>query len=54
MCSSDLFPKDIMDDLKEEDIIECRNARQVLLERNDYPINDGVDVSTTFEGYTQH
>lgn len=48
------FPKDILDDLKEEDIIECRNARQVLLERNDYPINDGVDVSTTFEGYTQH
>ena len=48
------FPEDILNDLKEEDILACKNARQVLLERNDYPINDGVDVSTTFGSYTQH
>lgn len=48
------FPEDILNDLKEEDILECKNARQVLLERNDYPINDGVEVSSVFEGYTQY
>ena len=48
------FPEDILNDLKEEDILACKNARQVLLERNDYPINDGVDVSTTLGSYTQH
>ena len=47
------FPEDILDDLKEEDLLECRNARRVLTETNDYPINDGVEVAVSQDGYTQ-
>ena len=45
---------DILDDLKEEDLLECRNARRVLTETNDYPINDGVEVAVSQDGYTQY
>ena len=48
------FPEDILDDLKEEDLLECRNARRVLTETNDYPINDGVEVAVSQDGYTQY
>lgn len=48
------FPEDIMDDLKEEDLLECRNARRVLTETNDHPINDGVEVVVSRDGCTQY
>lgn len=48
------FPETILDDLKEEDLLECRNARRVLTETNDYPINDGVEVAVSQDGYTQY
>ena len=44
------FPETILDDLKEEDLLECRNARRVLTETNDYPINDGGG-SCSFTGW---
>ena len=48
------FPETILDDLKEEDLLECQNARRVLTETNDYPINDGVEVAVSQDGYTQY
>lgn len=48
------FPEDILDDLKEEDLLACRNARQVRLQQTDYPINDGEQIVTRSEGYTQY
>ena len=38
------FPEDILDDLKEEDLLACKNARQVRLQQTDYPINDGEQI----------
>ena len=37
------FPEDILNDLKEEDILACKNARQVLLERTDYSMDSNND-----------
>ena len=48
------FPEDILDDLKEEDLLACKNARQVRLQQTDYPINDGEQIVTRSEGYTQY
>ena len=48
------LPEDILDDLTEEDLLDCKNARQVLVERDDYPMNDGVDIISGTEGYTQY
>lgn len=48
------FLETLLDDLKEEDLLECRNARRVLAETNDYPINDGVEVAVSQDGYTQY
>ena len=45
---------DILDDLKEEDLLACKNARQVRLQQTDYPINDGEQIVTRSEGYTQY
>ena len=33
------LPEDILNDLAEEDLLECKNARQVFVERDDYPMN---------------
>ena len=35
------FPEDILHDLKEEDILACKNARQVLLNQSDDLLRDG-------------
>ena len=35
------FPEEILHDLKEEDILACRNARQVLLNQSDDLLRDG-------------
>lgn len=35
------FPKEILKDLKEEDILACKNARQVLLNQSDDLLRDG-------------
>lgn len=48
------LPEDILNDLTEEDLLECKNARQVFVERDDYPMNDGVKVVSGTEGYTQY
>ena len=48
------LPEDILNDLTEEDLLECKNARQVFVERDDYPMNDGVEVVSGTEGYTQY
>ena len=48
------LPEDILNDLAEEDLLECKNARQVFVERDDYPMNDGVEVVSGTEGYTQY
>lgn len=48
------FPEDILDDLKEDDLLACRNARQVRLQQTDYPINEGEQIVTRSEGYTQY
>lgn len=48
------FPEDILDDLKEEDLLACKNARQVRLQQTDYPINDGEQIVERSEGYTQY
>ena len=37
------FPEDILDDMKEEDILACKNARQVLFERTDYSMDSDND-----------
>ena len=31
------LPEDILNDLTEEDLLECKNARQVFVERDEYP-----------------
>ena len=48
------LPEDILNDLTEEDLLECKNARQVFVERDDYPMNDGVKVVSGTGGYTQY
>ena len=48
------LPEDILNDLTEEDLLECKNARQVFVERDDYPMNDGIKVVSGTEGYTQY
>lgn len=35
------FPEEILEDLKEEDILACKNARQVLLNQSDDLLRDG-------------
>ena len=35
------FPEEILHDLKEEDILACKNARQILLNQSDDLLRDG-------------
>lgn len=39
------FPEDILEDLSEADILECRGALDVVITVNDHPVNKGRQVS---------
>lgn len=39
------FPEDVLDDLTPEDIAACDGALRVVVETEDYPVNDGRTVS---------
>lgn len=36
------FPKNVLDDLSNEEILDCKNAKQILLEKSSEPIYDGI------------
>lgn len=40
------FPKEILADLTEEDLMECEGALQVIVSQDDYAVNDGRGVQT--------
>lgn len=35
------FPEDILDDLSDREILECKNARRVAVDVHEYPFNEG-------------
>lgn len=39
-------PESVLDDFTEEDILACRGALRVFVMENDYPVNDGREVTT--------
>ena len=41
------FPADILDDLTEEDILDCKDAVRVVFSTYTYPVNNGRFVQTT-------
>ena len=45
------FPEDVLDDLTPEDIAACDGALRVVVETEDYPINDGRNV--LWEAYNE-
>ncbi len=36
------FPKDVLDDLSNEEILDCKNAKEVHFEKSSEPISDGL------------
>ena len=36
------FPKDVLDDLSNEEILDCKNAKEVHFEKSSSPISDGI------------
>ena len=45
------FPEDVLADLTDAEIADCENARRVVVQRKDHPLNDGRLV-TKREGST--
>lgn len=45
------FPEDVLDDLTPEDIAACDGALRVVVETEDYPVNDGRNV--LWEAYNE-
>lgn len=45
------FPEDVLDDLTPEDIAACGGALRVVVETEDYPVNDGRNV--LWEAYNE-
>ncbi len=43
------FPDHILDDLTEEDLLLCKNAVRVVIQVNDYPVNNGHEVQEVQE-----
>lgn len=39
------FPEHILEDLTEEDILSCKGALRIVVEVNDYPVNEGRQVT---------
>ncbi len=39
------FPEDILDDMTDEDVLDCRGARRVVVSVRDHPFNEGRVVS---------
>lgn len=46
------FPEHILDDLSEEDLAACENAIRVVVDVEDYPVNDGHEVRKTTGNHT--
>lgn len=38
------FPEDVLDDLLPEEILACAEAEEVVVQQEDYPVNDGREV----------
>lgn len=43
------FPEDILDDLSDREILECKNARRVAVDVHAYPFNEGYSVKEYVE-----
>lgn len=41
------FPKYVLEDMTDEDILECKGAEKVIVDINDYPVNYGRNVTET-------
>lgn len=47
------FPEAILEDLTEEDLLACRDAKRVVVDAEDFPMNHGREVATT-EPYSDY
>lgn len=44
------FPKEILEDMSDEDVLNYKEAEQVVVDVNEYPFNDGREVEESYQG----
>lgn len=48
------FPENVLDDLSPEDLAAFKGALRIVVEQDDYPVNEGREVVQRADGVTRH